>query len=84
MRNVLTKGITILIRVYQHTFSLLFGPCCRFLPSCSAYAALSIQRFGLLEGSWLAVRRIIKCHPFHPGGYDPVAGDLSGPRKAKP
>jgi len=65
-------GVIILVRLYQHTFSLLLGPCCRFNPSCSTYAMLSIQRFGVIEGSYLALKRVIKCHPLHPGGYDPV------------
>lgn len=66
------RGMIILIRLYQHTFSLLLGPCCRFTPSCSTYALLSIQRFGIIEGSYLALKRFIKCHPLHPGGDDPV------------
>jgi putative membrane protein insertion efficiency factor len=67
------EGIFIaLIHLYRHTFSILLGPCCRFYPSCSSYASLSIQRFGIWKGSLLAVRRLLKCHPFHPGGYDPV------------
>jgi len=65
-------GMIILIHLYQHTVSLLLGPCCRFIPSCSTYALLSIQRFGVLEGSYLALKRLIKCHPLLPGGYDPV------------
>ena len=65
-------GMIILIRLYQHTFSLLLGPCCRFNPSCSTYAMLSIQRFGVIEGSYLALKRVMKCHPLHPGGFDPV------------
>ena len=65
-------GMIILLRLYQHTFSLLLGPCCRFNPSCSTYAMLSIQRFGVIEGSRLALKRVIKCHPLRPGGYDPV------------
>ena len=65
-------GMIILIRLYQHMFSLLLGPCCRFTPSCSTYAMLSIQRFGVIEGSYLALKRVIKCHPLHRGGYDPV------------
>ena len=65
-------GMIILIRLYQHTFSLLLGPCCRFTPSCSTYAMLSIQRFGVMGGSYLALKRVIKCHPLHRGGYDPV------------
>jgi putative membrane protein insertion efficiency factor len=65
-------GIFFLIQLYQSTFSILLGPCCRFTPSCSLYAFLSIERFGIMEGTWLALKRLIKCHPFHPGGYDPV------------
>jgi putative membrane protein insertion efficiency factor len=67
-----TEAVLILIRLYQHTFSSFFGPCCRFSPSCSAYAWLSVQRFGILDGAKLAFRRLVKCHPFNPGGYDPV------------
>ncbi|HUN73126.1 MAG TPA: membrane protein insertion efficiency factor YidD [Steroidobacteraceae bacterium] len=62
----------ILIRLYQWTLSPLVGPCCRFEPSCSQYALESIQRFGMLRGCWLALRRLGRCHPWHPGGYDPV------------
>jgi putative membrane protein insertion efficiency factor len=69
----LTKeGLILLLHLYQHTFSTLLGPCCRFTPSCSSYALLSIQRFGIIEGALLIFKRLIKCHPFHPGGYDPV------------
>jgi len=68
----LKGGILFLIHVYQHTFSLLLGPSCRFTPSCSSYAFLAIERFGIMEGTWLAFKRLIKCHPLHPGGYDPV------------
>jgi len=64
--------LIIVIRLYQHTFSTLFGPCCRFTPSCSSYALLSIQRYGAIEGVFLMFKRLVKCHPFHPGGYDPV------------
>ncbi|MFW5924754.1 MAG: membrane protein insertion efficiency factor YidD [Myxococcota bacterium] len=60
-----------LIRLYQWTLSPLLGPVCRFEPSCSRYTAACIERFGPLRGSWLGVKRIGRCHPFHPGGYDP-------------
>jgi putative membrane protein insertion efficiency factor len=70
-------GFLILICVYKYTFSLLLGPSCRFNPSCSSYAMLSIQRFGVKEGLGLTFKRIIKCHPFHPGGYDPVPENSS-------
>jgi uncharacterized protein len=61
-----------LIRVYQWTLSPLIGPACRFYPSCSQYALQSVLRFGLLHGSWLSVKRLGRCHPWHPGGFDPV------------
>jgi uncharacterized protein len=60
-----------LIRLYQRTISPLLGPVCRFTPSCSSYAALCIERHGPLRGSLLSVVRLCKCHPFHPGGFDP-------------
>jgi putative membrane protein insertion efficiency factor len=63
---------TALIRIYQWTVSPLLGPACRFHPSCSNYALEAINRFGLLRGGWLAAKRLGRCHPWHPGGFDPV------------
>lgn len=60
------------IRGYQRWISPVFAPSCRFTPTCSAYALTSIERYGLLRGGWLALKRIGRCHPFHPGGDDPV------------
>ena len=63
---------TSLIRLYQWTLSPLIGPTCRFYPSCSHYALEAIERFGVAKGGWLALRRIARCHPWNPGGIDPV------------
>ena len=64
--------IIALIKGYRILISPLFGPTCRFQPTCSSYAIQAIERFGVWHGGILAVRRILRCHPFHPGGYDPV------------
>ncbi|ACN13782.1 conserved hypothetical protein [Desulforapulum autotrophicum HRM2] len=66
------RSILLLIKVYQYFISPLTGPTCRFYPTCSQYAFEAVMIHGSLKGSCLAVRRILKCHPFHPGGYDPV------------
>jgi len=62
-----------MIRFYQKRISPLHAPCCRFTPTCSAYAFEAIERYGALKGGYLAVRRILRCHPFYKGDlYDPV------------
>ena len=72
--------LTGLIRIYRVLISPLSPPACRFQPTCSQYAIEAIERFGPMYGSWLAVRRILRCHPFHPGGYDPVPPLLENDR----
>lgn len=67
------KGVLLsMIQFYRLFISPLKSPCCRFIPTCSEYALEAIQKYGAIKGSWLAVKRILKCHPFHKGGYDPV------------
>jgi len=61
-----------LLRVYQTTISPLTGPTCRYYPSCSSYAVIAVQRHGALRGTWLALRRLGRCHPWTPGGVDDV------------
>jgi putative membrane protein insertion efficiency factor len=69
---MLTKIIIGLIHLYRYFLSPLNISSCRFVPSCSAYALEAVERFGPLKGIFLALWRILRCHPFHPGGYDPV------------
>ena len=64
--------LLVLLRGYQLLIRPLLGANCRFYPSCSDYAREAVERHGALSGSWLAVKRVLRCHPYHPGGYDPV------------
>ena len=70
--NMLTDALVAVIRVYQTYLSPLKGATCRFYPSCSHYSIQSLRKHGLLKGLLLALVRLLKCHPWHPGGYDPV------------
>jgi putative membrane protein insertion efficiency factor len=69
---VIDRLLIALLRFYKRWLSPLLGPRCRFHPTCSEYAMQAIARFGALKGGWLAVRRVLRCHPLHPGGHDPV------------
>jgi uncharacterized protein len=70
--SVAARLLVVLLTGYRRFVSPLLGQRCRFYPSCSAYALEAVQVHGALRGSWLAVRRLSRCHPFHPGGLDPV------------
>jgi putative membrane protein insertion efficiency factor len=72
---VIRAALIGLVRLYQLAVSPLLPPSCRFYPSCSAYAAEALRRHGAARGSWLAVRRLARCHPFCEGGIDPVPGE---------
>lgn len=72
MRNPLTLLARALIRAYQVAISPLLPPTCRFHPTCSTYALQALDRYGLIKGGWLAAKRIARCHPWNPGGFDPV------------
>ncbi|MFO7263731.1 MAG: membrane protein insertion efficiency factor YidD [Bacillaceae bacterium G1] len=66
------RGLMALVRFYQKFLSPLKPPTCRFYPTCSQYALEAIGKYGVWRGGYLTLRRLLKCHPFHPGGYDPV------------
>ena len=70
--SLLQKSLIFLLQVYRYLISPLIGHNCRFYPSCSNYAQLAIRQYGSCQGSYMAVRRILRCHPWHAGGYDPV------------
>jgi putative membrane protein insertion efficiency factor len=61
-----------LIKIYQNTLGFVFPQACRFYPSCSEYSIQAFEKHGFFKGGWLSVRRLLRCHPFNPGGYDPV------------
>lgn len=72
LRNILVWGLLLPIRVYRNCISPFTPPSCRFTPTCSAYAMEAIEKHGPLRGTWLAVRRLLRCHPWGGSGYDPV------------
>jgi putative membrane protein insertion efficiency factor len=70
--RVVNRVLILGIWLYRNTLSSVFPPSCRFHPSCSEYATEALKRFGPIKGGWLAAKRLLRCHPFHPGGYDPL------------
>ena len=72
MKSLFAAPLIALVKVYQYAISPMLGRNCRFDPCCSEYAVGALQRHGVFKGLWLATRRVGRCHPWHPGGYDPV------------
>ena len=72
VRNTMKSIALWLIRLYQKTISRGLPPSCRFVPSCSEYTYQAIEKYGPVKGGWLGLKRILRCHPLNPGGYDPV------------
>ena len=72
MKSLPKKALIALIRFYKRFLSPMLPSACRFSPTCSEYAMEAIGKYGALKGGYLAARRLLRCHPFHPGGYDPV------------
>ncbi|HET7433713.1 MAG TPA: membrane protein insertion efficiency factor YidD [Thermoanaerobaculia bacterium] len=70
--NPFRSGALLLLRFYKRFISPLLPPMCRFEPTCSVYTMQAIERHGVMRGSWLGMRRLARCHPFNPGGWDPV------------
>jgi len=72
VKYILGRACIFVIRLYQIVLSPLFPQSCRFYPTCSEYAVAAIKRYGPIKGSFIGLKRILRCHPFNPGGYDPV------------
>jgi uncharacterized protein len=70
--NLAARALLGVIQAYRRILSPLTPARCRFVPSCSLYTADAIREFGAARGTWLGVKRVLKCHPFHPGGFDPI------------
>ena len=64
--------LLLLVKFYRNFISPMFPPSCRYVPTCSEYALIALEKYGAVKGGWLAVKRICRCHPWHEGGYDPV------------
>ncbi|MDR0474614.1 MAG: membrane protein insertion efficiency factor YidD [Treponema sp.] len=70
--KIVRRLCLLLIKLYQSAISPHFPPCCRYYPSCSAYAYQAVEKYGIFRGGFLALRRLLRCHPLHTGGYDPL------------
>jgi len=82
-RTVIDRLLIAALQGYKRWISPVLGPRCRFHPTCSAYAMEAIGRFGTMKGGWLTLRRLLRCHPLHPGGLDPVPPRTPSPSRPK-
>jgi putative membrane protein insertion efficiency factor len=80
--SILAKALLALVRGYQLLFSSFMGRSCRYYPTCSSYMTETVRRFGALRGGFMGLCRILRCHPFHDGGYDPVPEQYENPLRA--
>lgn len=83
IKNQMQRVIIVFIKAYQYLLSPLLGNRCRFYPSCSAYAIEALERYGVFLGLWFGLKRILRCHPFHPGGFDPVPEKIGHNKNGK-
>ncbi|XBC42314.1 MAG: membrane protein insertion efficiency factor YidD [Buchnera aphidicola (Meitanaphis elongallis)] len=79
--SIISKCLILIILFYQHFISILFLPACRFYPTCSHYALSVLYRFNFVKGCYLIIKRILKCHPLHPGGYDNIPETIRNKRE---
>ena len=84
MRNVAQLVVLYMLRAYKWAISPLFPPACRYVPTCSEYAMEAVERYGALRGGLMAIARLLRCHPFAHGGYDPVVKNGSDAQGLKP
>lgn len=68
----MTRILLFVIKAYQYLISPMLGPSCRYTPTCSEYATQAVQKYGVIKGLWLSMKRVGRCHPWHDGGYDPL------------
>lgn len=71
-KNIFQKTLILMVKVYQQGISPFLGAHCRYTPTCSAYFIEAVEKYGALKGGWMGIKRILRCHPGRPGGYDPV------------